>query len=374
MVDMKDALKMPESLSGVPLKLEGETKRINLQKISWSIDPIQNFLMSIKAQKMPVYAEALSRNMTGLFYNFLRYKVAHREVITLEAKGPVRSGKSTAGISICKYISMNTGVKFTVKMICPNEQYYNQLIPKAEANSCILVDEQLEQHTGTGAFREMQHTEDLGNIIAKLCIHSVWVHPNEFVGRNAQYGLETCGRNLELKLTKMLLYDLSQKTFGISSMPLGYVIVPKYDDPEFEREYERKKDVHIDELREEKVGVRQQRKLDMGFALARNPLYRKLKNQAQKLQLAQNVFPMLTIGEYSELIAIAKMNIDLGISQKDFDEAKKSVKASSDETESETAERLEELAQDKLEAEEPGPNTLSRLKADLEDDDEDDDE
>lgn len=238
------------------------------------------------------------------------------------------SGKSTGGISVCKYVSGRTHVLFTVGMICPNEQYYNQLIPKALPNSCLLIDEQLEQHTGSGAFREMQHTEDLANIIAKLCINSVWVHPNEFVGRNATYGLETVGRNFEYKLTKFLLYDLSQKTFGISSLPLGFVIIPKYNDPVFEATYEAKKDKHIDDIRSEHVNVRQQRKLDMGFALARSPLYKKLKNVHQKLQLAQQLFPMLTIGEYQELIAIAKMNSDLNITQKDFDKAKEDLEES----------------------------------------------
>lgn len=147
-----------------------ETQKVALRNVTWNIDPIQSYLMNIKAQKMPAFAEALNRNMTGLFFRFLDYKVEHREVITLECKGQVRSGKSTGGISICKYISSRTGVVFLVDNICPNEQYYNQSIRDAVDNQCLLIDEQLEQHTGLGAFREMQHTEDLGNVIAKRCL------------------------------------------------------------------------------------------------------------------------------------------------------------------------------------------------------------
>ena len=183
-------------------------------------------------------------------------------------------------------------------------------------------------------------------LISGNCIHSIWIHPNEFVGRNAGYGLETCGRNFEHKLTKFLLYDLTQKTFGISSFPLGFVIVPKYNDKAFEDAYEKKKDEHIEELRGEHVNVRQQRKLDMGFALARSPMYKKLKNVHQKLQLAQQLFPMLTIGEYQELIAIAKMNIDLNINQKDFDDAKKNLANDLKDGGTIDAERAEKISPD----------------------------
>ena len=159
-------------------------------------------------------------------------------------------------------------------------------------------------------------------LISSNCINTFWIHPPDFVGRNSFYGLETIGRNFEYKLTKFLLYDLTSKTFGASSIPLGFVIIPKYNDPEFEKEYEKQKDIGIEELRSENIAVRQQRRLDEGFALARNTLFVKCKNNQQRVQVARNLFPMRTEGEYMELVGIAKMNVQLGITQNDFENAK----------------------------------------------------
>jgi intein/homing endonuclease len=44
----------------------------------------------LKKQKLPIFAEALSRNLSGLYYQFLEYKVKMRENITLECKGVQR--------------------------------------------------------------------------------------------------------------------------------------------------------------------------------------------------------------------------------------------------------------------------------------------
>lgn len=111
----------------------------------------------------------------------------------------------------------------------------------------------------------------------------------------------------------------------MSAVPLGFVIIPKFNDPAFSEEYEGKKDEHIQDLREENIGLRQQRRLDEGFAIAKNPLFQKMKNTHQKIQLVQHLFPMRTIQETMELVQIANMNLKLGIRQEDFDEAKKMV-------------------------------------------------
>jgi len=300
---------------------------VNPYKLEWKIDPIQSYTMQMKMQKLPVFAEAMNRNLTGLYFNFLTYKVQMKENIALECKGVTRSGKTTAMISTMKFVGKLTGTPFNSEHVCPNEQYYISLVKKAVDNQGIVVDEQLETHVGIGSFREMQYIEDLNNIIAKRCIHVAWIHPPDFVGRNAFYGLETAGRNLEHKLTKLLLYDLTQKSYGVSSIPLGFVIIPKYRDEEFENEYEQRKDEHIEELRSENIAVRQERRLKEGFLLAGNKLFGKCKNNHQRLQVSRNLFPMRTEGEYMELISIASMNMKLGITEREFEEAKDDIKS-----------------------------------------------
>lgn len=225
------------------------------------------------------------------------------------------------GFNKSNYSNINLRKIILIKKLKPKRmQVYDIEVPRNHNYFVVGI-------LSKNSYREMQFIEDLNNIIAKRCIHCWWIHPPDFVGRNSFYGLETIGRNFEYKITRYLLYDLTQKTFGASSVPLGFVIIPKYNDPEFEKKYEEMKDKHIEALRSENIAVRQQRRLNEGFALARNPLFLKLKNNHQRIQLARNLFPMRTESEYMELISIAKMNMQLKITQKDFDEAKKQVDA-----------------------------------------------
>jgi len=324
-----EALKAPEIpktlIENIIPKKIAQDIQVNLKSIEWMIDPIQSYTIELKKQKLPIFAEALSRNLSGLYYQFLEYKVKLKENITLECKGVQRSGKTTGMISTAKYISRFTTVPFIPHYVCSNEQYYIQRVKNALDNQSLVIDEQLETHVGIGSYREMQYIEDLQNIIAKRCVHTMWIHPPEFVGRGGFYGLETVGRNFEYQLTRFLMYDLTQKTFGASSVPLGFVIIPKYRDPEFSKTYEELKDKHIEDLRQENISVRQEHRLEEGFALARSKLFKKVKNNFQRLQIARNMFPMRTEGEYMELISIAKMNSDLDITKEDFEEAKKQV-------------------------------------------------
>jgi hypothetical protein len=328
---------MPSIIDNIVPRVVAKDIEINPSTTEWMIDPIQSYTMQLKRQKLPIFAEALNRNLTGLYFQFLQYKVKLNENVSIECKGVTRSGKTTGMISSGKYIAKFTHVPFTVRCVCPNEQYFIDSVKVAIDNQSLVIDEQLETHVGIGSYREMQYIEDLNNIIAKKCIHCFWIHPPEFVGRNSFYGLETIGRNFEFKLTRFLLYDLTQKSFGASSVPLGFVIIPKYNDKEFEDAYEKQKDIHIENLRSENIAVRQQRRLDEGFALARNPLFKRLKNNTQRVQVARNLFPMRTEGEYMELVSIARMNSDLNITQEDFDEAK-----------SQIAEGMKPIADDEL--------------------------
>jgi hypothetical protein len=73
----------------VPKKV-AQTMNVDLKNVVWKVDPIQSYIMAIKMQKMPVFAEAVNRNMTGIYFKFLDYKVETKENITLEWKGTQR--------------------------------------------------------------------------------------------------------------------------------------------------------------------------------------------------------------------------------------------------------------------------------------------
>lgn len=75
-----------------PVKVK-ELKKLVLpppSQLYWAIDPIQQYLNALKMQKLPIFAEAMNRNMTGLFFKFIDYKVEKKENISLEWKGQTR--------------------------------------------------------------------------------------------------------------------------------------------------------------------------------------------------------------------------------------------------------------------------------------------
>jgi hypothetical protein len=169
-----EAVKAPEIpktlIANIIPKKIAQDIQVNLKSIEWMIDPIQSYTIELKKQKLPIFAEALSRNLSGLYYQFLEYKVKLKENITLECKGVQRSGKTTGMISTAKYISRFTTVPFIPHYVCSNEQYYIQRVKNALDNQSLVIDEQLETHVGIGSYREMQYIEDLQNIIAKRCV------------------------------------------------------------------------------------------------------------------------------------------------------------------------------------------------------------
>jgi hypothetical protein len=297
--------------------------------IDFKVDPIQDDQIRDQMARNGAFAEMLYRNKTKLFFDFLNFKAKYRENISLEIKGGTRSGKSTMGLAIAKYISTLTGVDFDTKHICPNEIAYLQRVKQGNVDDAttFLIDEQTETHTGSGSYAEMMVIEDLANIIAKRCINTLWLHPEEFVGRNSQLGIETYGKDVKNKLIRGILYNLSQG--ALTRMPMGYIIIPiggLYSCEEFGKptivngretittcgsltrpicpnykkcnlfmaKYEKQKDKHIEQIKSLNFSQREMQRLDIAEALAKHPQFKKAKKKSEKISVARLLVPFGT--------------------------------------------------------------------------------
>jgi len=156
-------------------------QNIDMSSLEWHVDPIQEDQLMEKMSQSSAFAECLNKPKTKIFFEFLSYKTRYRENIGIEIKGGTRTGKSTVGQAICKYVAWLSGVPFTLWHTCANEiEYLEKIkIPNITYGSSFLIDEQTETHAGAGSYTEMQVLEDMSNIIAKQQIHTVWVHPHE---------------------------------------------------------------------------------------------------------------------------------------------------------------------------------------------------
>lgn len=81
--------------------------------------------------------------------------------------------------------------------------------------------------------------QDIQNILAKKCVHTIWVYPSDFISRNSVYGFETYGKDLKNKLIRLIVYDLRKSMFGTFT-PLGFIIIPKIQDPAYQKIDEKK--------------------------------------------------------------------------------------------------------------------------------------
>jgi len=292
----------------------------------------------IKMQMMenPKFAQMLAINITGTVYNFFGYKVQMRENINIAIKGATRSGKSTTGNSWGIYISGLTGVPFDPeKNVCANESEYIQRVKDASFNECFLIDEQKEAKFGAGSFREEMSIMDVQNIIAKKCIHTIWVYPSDFISRNSDYGFETYGRDIIHKLARLIVYDVRKSMFGIQQ-PVGICLVPKFQDPVYqkipkelwspyrlknaelkrpdfdslhEERYEIKKDSWIDREQHGQMGYHHEMRYKEGVKLGELPVFQTAPNKKRQRIIARQMFRNLTEAEIDEVVEIARMGI-----------------------------------------------------------------
>lgn len=121
---------------------------VDPKQLNWNVDPMSEHKISMQMQQSARFAEILNVNITTQMYGYFAYKARMKENVNIGIKGETRSGKSTAGLSIAKYLSSLTGVPFTIHHVCKNESDFYQKLRNAKFGEVYLIDEQKE----TGIF------------------------------------------------------------------------------------------------------------------------------------------------------------------------------------------------------------------------------
>jgi len=161
-----------------------------------------------------------------------------------------------------------------------------------------------------GAYSEMNLQEDINNIVAIECIHTIWIHPPHFVGRNAILGLETWGRNFEHEITRCILFDLTEnKKNGI---PMGLVFIPIYKDKEFEKVYTEKKWKQVDGLlRGDDISGLVDARFRIAKKLSSSKLFQEATNNTMRLAIARKFCPFgIPDSAVKEIMALAKLSVE----------------------------------------------------------------
>jgi len=287
-------------------------ERVNPHSLEYEVDPIQDKLIKKKMARNPEYALIMRTNETKLFFEWIHKKLKMRENILVECMGFVRSGKSVVAQSICKYISNLIGIPFTLNNICSNESEFARKVMEATKNKMIYrsiwsVDEQIELHTQSGSYAEMEFLQDLANITAIEEMTICWCHPEEFVGRNALVGLETYGRNFEYGINRCILYNL----WGTNE-PIGIVYIPRHRDFEFERKYEdMTKKPQVEGFLSQNFDIRTSMRYELALKLKNDKDFNdeEVTTIPQKMGIARKKIPFwLPESALKEIVQLAKLS------------------------------------------------------------------
>jgi hypothetical protein len=183
--------------------------------------------------------------------------------------------------------------------------------------------------------------------ISLRCLSGQLTRRGNFIARNSVYGLETYGKDLKNKLVRCIVYDIRRTVMGMST-PLGFVIIPKVQDPHYqnigepmwskyrldnkyklkrmdfdsqlEEDYEKKKDEWIErEKGREGAGFHHEERFKLGVWLGKQKQFTVLEKKAERRALARQVFRDLTEAEVDEIVVIA----DMGINPEDIEKLSK---------------------------------------------------
>jgi len=313
--------------------------KINMQSVNFATDPLTEHKINQQMMKNQEFARIINTNITNKIYDYMKYKVQMKENINFALKGETRSGKSTVGLGMGIYISSLAGMPFMAdRNICKNESEYYEKVKHAKFNEVYQIDEQKEAKFGIGSFREEMSIMDIQNIIAKQCVHTIWIYPSDFIARNSTYGFETYGKDLANKLVRCIVYDLRKTMMGMMT-PIGYCIIPKYQEPAYqqmpedqwskyrlknkyelkrldfdsqiEEDYEMKKDSWIEQEKRGQAGSIAEQRLKIALWLKKQKIYEKATSRKKQIIVARQLFSQLTTAEIEEIVELTRMELDV---------------------------------------------------------------
>ncbi|MFW6246888.1 MAG: hypothetical protein ACOC22_01790 [bacterium] len=196
-------------------------QKFELKNISFDIDPFEELLL-LDAYNNEEIKIKLNTDVTNTFINWIKNKQKKKEVISINYKGGVRSGKSLCSLKhVDKILEFhNKDLTDINYIVCGNQMEYRKKLEKAEFGDYFQVDENAFSNSGEGTNVEMAQLKDLQNIIAKKNIGTSYITPKVFMSNTAEIGLSYLGKDSNNWLSKFLLYYIGKAR----PVLLGYVI------------------------------------------------------------------------------------------------------------------------------------------------------
>lgn len=256
----------------------------------FQLDAIQSQLLRLYLISDKRFRRAFNTNFTPSFLTYLKDKTRLNEPVRLSIMGNVRSGKSFSGLSLCILHQAFYKKLFHPFFICSSAYEYLEKVqntsPEKLTNRIFLIDE--EKNTfGIGSLARKTKLEDTQHIIAIRNISTIMLTPHSWQDRTADYGLRTMGRCFNIKVNRLMLYNLQEKSNGL---PMGNLYLPIFTElikNEYgiwlEKKYLEKKNKWVNQEQQGTGDILETLKKKTAVNFIHDPKFMALKTKKQRL-------------------------------------------------------------------------------------------
>lgn len=238
------------------------------------VSPLKLLYMKARDTLTPESEILIAENdLTQNFIDELVWRIKNGQLINIQVRGQVRSGKSTAGITMMWWINdflIQEGLTENTDMyhlIMADQTEFLRFIRAGEENVCILIDEYNKMsESGANAMTELNLFQHYSNVFAAKYNHRVSCSPTGTIDHLSDIYLDFIGRGTDEsgKYTRFkLIFKDPTDRFGQNMKLLGWVDIPvdKTMESDFYQKYLDKKFKRLRLL--EQYGIINERPMEM---------------------------------------------------------------------------------------------------------------
>lgn len=174
---------MSESMNYGDVEVD-EDEQVSFTKAR--INPLKERYLKVKEELITeVSLMRKSGNINELFGDYIEWKLKNRQLINIQIRGQVRTGKSTVGLTLMMWINselvrvmLREELPNTYECIMGDQTEFLRFAKKGTKNVCILVDEYNKMaESGANATTEKNLLDDYSSRFAAWYVHRIGCSP-----------------------------------------------------------------------------------------------------------------------------------------------------------------------------------------------------
>lgn len=218
-------------------KNEYEEEVQSAREIDIRLDNLK-YLYKRSAERMVKKEDAIQNNLTETFFETLKDKIDHRELIVIAVRGEVRTGKSTIVMELVRYLNQyihdiglnSEPIENMSKYIFSDQTEFLRFINSDSRNAALAIDEfNGMARTGLNATTEEALFDYYSDVFAGQYLHRITASPDAITDKNTTIILDVIGKDEQRRTVRCeLIYrDVVTKrhlTLGHVDINVGGII------------------------------------------------------------------------------------------------------------------------------------------------------